>query len=104
MKSSDALILASRWEGLPNVILEAQAAGLPVVASDIDGCRELVDDNVTGRIFRSGDSGNLAQVVIEVLENPVKTKALASAAALHVAMEYSWATCISRFHQLLLQP
>ena len=104
MKSSDALILASRWEGLPNVILEAQAAGLPVVASDIDGCRELVDDNVTGRIFRSGDSGNLAQVVIEVLENPVKTKALASAAALNVAMEYSWATCISRFHQLLLQP
>jgi glycosyltransferase involved in cell wall biosynthesis len=104
MKSSDVLVLASRWEGLPNVILEAQAAGLPVIASDIDGCLELVDDKGTGRIFQSGNTNELSQVLTEVLENPQQTQELARAAKAHVAACYSWTTCVSSFHQLLLPP
>ena len=104
MKSSDVLILASRWEGLPNVILEAQAAGLPVIASDVDGNCELVNDQLTGRTFQSGDPDGLARVVAEVLENPQKTHELARTAAAHVAIHYTWATCVNSFDRLLSQP
>jgi glycosyltransferase involved in cell wall biosynthesis len=46
--SSDLLVSASLWEGFPTVILEAQAAGVPVVATDVSGSRELVRNNETG--------------------------------------------------------
>lgn len=46
--SSDLVLLPSRWEGLPYVVLEAFAAGVPVVATPVDGARELVREGVTG--------------------------------------------------------
>lgn len=46
--SSDVLLMPSRIEGLPGVILEATASGIPVVASDVGGIPELIENNVTG--------------------------------------------------------
>lgn len=42
MKSSDLLLLTSQWEGMPNVVLEAMAAGIPVVTFDVEGAAELL--------------------------------------------------------------
>jgi glycosyltransferase involved in cell wall biosynthesis len=47
LKTADVLVLPSLWEGLPNVVLEAQAASLPVIAHDVEGIRELIDSAST---------------------------------------------------------
>jgi glycosyltransferase involved in cell wall biosynthesis len=57
---ADVFILASYSEGRPNVILESFAAGVPVIASEIDGITELVEENITGLLFFPGDSIQLA--------------------------------------------
>lgn len=62
-KSADAFILASYSEGRPNVILESFAAGVPVIASKIDGVSELVEENITGLLFSPGDSVQLASKI-----------------------------------------
>lgn len=68
---ADALILASYSEGRPNVVLEAFAAGVPVIASDIDGVREILFDEETGLSFPAGDASVLANK-IEQLHNDKK--------------------------------
>lgn len=47
--------LTSKWEGMPNVVLEAMACGVPVIATDVGGARELIDEGETGFVVRSGD-------------------------------------------------
>ncbi len=56
----DVLVLSSYSEGRPNVVLEAMATAMAVVASDIDGVNELVDHNHTGMLFPAGDSDSLS--------------------------------------------
>lgn len=65
---ADIFILASSSEGRPNVILEAMASGLPVIATDIEGVNELVSE-ATGRLFPVGDSHSLAGHIRALLED-----------------------------------
>lgn len=56
--SSDVFVLSSFWEGLPRSIIEAMACGVPIIASDVGGCSELVLNDVSGYLIpvRDGDS------------------------------------------------
>ncbi len=101
MRSSDVLVLASHWEGLPNVILESQAAGLLVVASDVDGCSEVISDKFNGRLFPSGDCGELARILLEVTDSQVNSAAMTAAAKRLVDETFQWETCIEKFHAML---
>ena len=56
IKEADAIVMPSYHEGMSNVILEASSTGRPVLASDISGCKEGVDNNVTGYLFSPRDS------------------------------------------------
>lgn len=69
LSKTGIFVLSSRFEGLPLSILEAMRAGLPVVASDVGGVCELVSDNITGFLFRSGDSITLRSQLSKLLEN-----------------------------------
>jgi len=60
MQSADFLVLPSSYEGMSNVLMEAMAAGCPVIASDVGGNPELVEDGVTGLLFPSDDADALA--------------------------------------------
>lgn len=60
MSVSDGLVLASRWEGLPNAILEACMAGLPVVATSVGGVTEIIENEQTGYVVRPDDVDALA--------------------------------------------
>lgn len=66
---ADLFILSSRSEGRPNVLVEAMASGLPVVASDIDGVRELIDNGANGFLFASENSGELAGIIETLATN-----------------------------------
>lgn len=63
-KAMDAVMLTSRHEGLPNVLLEAQSLGLPVVAPDVGGMAETVWQGVTGWTIKKADAESLAERVL----------------------------------------
>ena len=66
----DIFVLPSYREGLPRTIIEASAMERPIVATDIRGCREAVDNNKTGILVPVKDSEKLAQAIIYLLRNP----------------------------------
>src|SRR5439155_6398546 len=63
LRTFDVFVLSSRWEGLPRVVLEAMAARVPVVATDVDGVGEVVIDGESGRLVPAGAPRALAAAV-----------------------------------------
>ncbi len=68
----DVFVLSSLSEGSPNVILEAMAAGVPVVASNVGGVPDMVRDGETGRLVEPGDPGALADAVLDILSDELR--------------------------------
>lgn len=79
LAAADVFVLSSRSEGAPFSILEAMAAGLPVVASDVGGVGELVADGETGLLVASADSARLAEALRSLLADPGLRKRLGAA-------------------------
>lgn len=95
LAASDALLLPSRWEGLPYIALEAMASGLPVVATPVDGARELISDGVSG--FRAGaiDAESIAAALRQLIEvGPAGRAELGRAGAEIQAQRYSIASMV----------
>lgn len=72
LRAADALVLTSRTEGSPNVVLEAIAAGCPVVVSDLPSCRELVTGQSVGRLCRVGDTTEFVHGIEAVLSGGLR--------------------------------
>jgi len=70
MAGADVVVVPSRQEAFGRVALEAMIAGLPVVASDVDGLPEVVEDGVTGILFPSEDGCALAEAIRRLLADP----------------------------------
>lgn len=70
MATADVVVLPSYREGLPRAILEASAMGKPVITTDAVGCREAVEDGVTGLMVPVKDAQALARAMIRLLEGP----------------------------------
>ena len=85
----DCLILTSRWEGFPLVVLEAMAAGTPVVATDIPGTRELIQHGVNGWLAPTRDAQALAGLVLDVLTNPNKANAFRRSSQARIENEFT---------------
>lgn len=88
------VLLASDYEGAPLSILEAMAAGAPVVASRVAGIPELVVDGVTGILVEPGDSGALADAIDSLLRDPERAEALGRAGRERAQTHYSRDTMI----------
>ncbi|KPJ58989.1 MAG: hypothetical protein AMJ42_02355 [Deltaproteobacteria bacterium DG_8] len=67
-------ILPSLWEGMPNTLLEAMAAGRPVIATDVGGVPELVINGETGVLVPPKDSDALASAIIDLLQDELKAE------------------------------
>jgi glycosyltransferase involved in cell wall biosynthesis len=76
---SDVFVLSSRSEGLPVSILEAMAAGLPVVATDVGGVAEAVEDGETGLLVPAADSEALARALERLVSDPDLRRRLGAA-------------------------
>jgi glycosyltransferase involved in cell wall biosynthesis len=68
MAMTDLVLLPSRWEGMPYIVLEAMAAGKPVVATRVDGASDLVSPGETGELVDIGDSAGMARAVAGLFE------------------------------------
>lgn len=69
LSSLDVFVLTSSWEGLPMALIEAAASGLPVVATDVGGVREVVQDGLNGFLVPSGDWQQIAAKVLLLLND-----------------------------------
>ncbi|MBN1396088.1 MAG: glycosyltransferase [Pirellulales bacterium] len=70
LAAANLLVLPSRWEGMPNVVLEAMASRLPVVATDVEGVRELLGPVADQQTVRHGDSQLLAERIVRLMNDP----------------------------------
>jgi glycosyltransferase involved in cell wall biosynthesis len=68
MNAADAYVMSSSWEGMPNVLLEASATGLPIVATDVGGNREIVLDGVTGFLVPPRNPEALARAMLRIMD------------------------------------
>ena len=96
----DVFWLASDFEGLSNSIMEAMAAGLPVVASDIPPNRELVAHNQTGYLAPVGDRVAFAQLAERLLVDPALAAQFGSAGRQRIASEFSVARMVDGYKQI----
>lgn len=89
LAAADAFVLPSLHEGMSIALLEAMAAELPCVVSDIPGNRILIDHDETGLVFPVDDVSVLADSIIQVLESQLLAKRLGEAARLRVIQHFS---------------
>ncbi|MCA9286992.1 MAG: glycosyltransferase family 4 protein [Phycisphaerales bacterium] len=85
------------WDNWPYAVLEAMAAGLPVVATNVAGCRDLVTDRSTGLLVPADDPAALAGAVDALLADPALAATLAQRAQEMVARDYTLEACHERY-------
>jgi glycosyltransferase involved in cell wall biosynthesis len=102
LAAADLFVLPSESEASPNVILEAMAGGLPVVASRVGGIPELVADGVTGHLVPPADPQALATAVLDLLDRPDRRAAFGRAARMRIAREFSFDRMVVQFETLYL--
>ena len=89
LKAGDVFVLSSLWEGLPNALLEAMEAGMPVIATGVGGVPEVVRHRDTGLLTEPADSGGLFRQLEELLKDSSLREALSVNARRFVRENYS---------------
>ena len=79
LTQADLFVLLSLWESLPISIIEAMRAGLPVIASDVGGITELVDDGVSGRVVAPGNIAAAAEALCALITDPSMRHSMSTA-------------------------
>src|SRR5689334_14971141 len=97
---ADAFAIASRWEGLPLALLEAQAAGLPVVAAAAGGVAEAIREGTTGCLVPREDPAALAAAMQQISTQPELARRLGYEAARQAREEWSWERMVSAYEVL----
>jgi len=92
----DVLALTSRWEGLPNVVIEAMATGAVAVATDVGGCSELIVGGETGLLVPPGRPDAVAAALLEVLGAPERAAAMALAARHRIEREFTVGAMVAK--------
>jgi glycosyltransferase involved in cell wall biosynthesis len=100
LPAADLTVLPSYTEGLPNVVLESFAAGVPVVATAVGGTPEVIADGVTGFLVPPGDAVALARRIRDALADDTARRSMGQAARQYVARCFSFDVQSARYTQL----
>jgi glycosyltransferase involved in cell wall biosynthesis len=101
LQAADGFVLASRWEGLPMALLEAGACGLPSVATDVPGSREVILDGESGTLVPPLDASALAWAMTAMMRSPAEARRLMGARARRrVVEQFSLGAIIDRWEDL----
>lgn len=101
--AADVVVLPSFTEGLPNVALEASAAGVPVVATTVGGIPEVISDGETGTLVPAGHPAALATAVIDLLRDPALRSSFGNAARQRMRELFSFEAQAQRYLHLFQQ-
>jgi len=99
-RAIDIFTMPSLWEGLSLAMLEAMAAGLPVVATDVGGARDVLGDNQRGILVPPKDHKLLAKAIRSLLDNPTLSDEMAAAGAEQIQQHYSITALTSQLYKL----
>lgn len=100
LKTFDVFVLPSLLEGIPRCVLEAMAAGVPVIASDIPGCQTVVEHEATGLLFPPGDVARLAESLRMLRSDEDLSRSLAEQACTLVRSRFSAEAMAERYLEL----
>lgn len=87
--AANVFVLTSRWEGMPNALLEAMASAKPAVATSVGGCRELIVEGQTGFMVAPNNPEQLAKRVLALLEDPEQAAIMGANARRRAAEHFS---------------
>lgn len=96
---TDLFVLPSVYEGLPTVVLESMARGVPVIATDIPGTREIIRDRVNGWLIPARDPKALANAILQAVRNPQERAGMVRA-ALQSLVRFSMNTAAEQYADL----
>lgn len=104
LKKIDLLVFPSTYpESFGRVVIEAQAAGVPVVASRLGGAQEIIEEGVTGLLFQAGLPQEIAAAIQRVLGDAVATSRMSLAARIKVEKEFSKSQMVEKTEALYLK-
>jgi glycosyltransferase involved in cell wall biosynthesis len=98
----DVFVLPSLWEGLPLVLIEAAALGRPIVATAVDGSREIIADGETGLLVPPADPAALAAAVKRLLDDPVLAARLAARARETIPPRFTLEKMVDGYEEIYL--
>lgn len=101
MKRHDIFVNPSYSEGLPTTVLEAGALDLAVIATDVGGTREIINNYNTGLLFKPGDRNTLKKLIEKLENNRNLRKKLASNLKIKIREKFTWDVAAERFFKLL---
>jgi glycosyltransferase involved in cell wall biosynthesis len=101
MSAFDLFVLPSYWEGLPVSLLEALAMGIPAIATDVRGSRELIENGRTGLLVPPRNAAALASAMAFLIENKELANRMAQAGALHMAGNFRESVMVDKTSKIL---
>jgi glycosyltransferase involved in cell wall biosynthesis len=96
----DLGVMSSYTEGLPVILLETGASGVPTVATAVGGIPEVLDDGENGYLVPAGDAPALAQRIVTLLDNDQQRLAMGQAARARVRRDFSFTAMSRQYHEL----
>jgi glycosyltransferase involved in cell wall biosynthesis len=101
MKGADSIVLASRSEGLPNVIMEGMACGCVPISTPVGAVPALLENGKLGKLFPYNDVTALTTAVTWLLDHPTERKRMVAAGKQKIRTEYNWDTIGKQYYTLL---
>lgn len=100
MSEAEIYVLSSRWEGMPNVLLQAMLWELPIVATDVEGVSELIQDRISGRVVKPYDAIGLWKSMRDLLQDEKSQVSYAENAKATLYQDFTWEKIVHEYDLL----